>query len=398
MPYRLALPDTTASLDPIARANELFVADTRSEKINLGIGVYTDETGTVPLMRAVREAEQLIFDAAMPHRYLPIAGLRDFNRQMQALALGDDARRAVTVQTLGGTGALALAAAFLKQVHSGAEVLISDPSWENHRAIFEAAGFLVGTYPYYDAVTHAVAFDAMIDRLGRAASGSIVVLHACCHNPTGLDLDDDQWDRVIDVIAAGGLMPVCDMAYQGFGRGLVEDREPIRRLVARSLDVVVATSLSKSLALYGDRVGGLTVVTSSNDETSRAATRLNRIVRSSYSNPPTHGAAIASAVFASTELRRVWEDELTGMRTRIDRMRIRLCAELARLAPSKDLSFIARQRGMFSYTGLSEAEVARLHACDAIHLLATGRLCVAALNDGNVQRAAEAIGRVLCAR
>jgi aromatic-amino-acid transaminase len=399
----LALPDLSVPQDVITRANERFAADTRPDKINLGIGVYCDETGAVPLMRAVRVAERQLFDAAAPHRYLPIGGLQDFTRLVQALVLGDDSvaiaeQRAVTVQTLGGTGALSLAATFLAQADGSARVLISDPSWENHRAIFEAAGFAVATYPYYDDVAHAVNFDALLDRLAQAEAGTIVVLHGCCHNPTGMDLDLQQWDRVIDVVARRRLLPVCDLAYQGFGHGVADDRGVVDRMVARGLDVLVANSLSKSFSLYGDRIGGLTVVTHSPGQTPRVSARLQRIIRSTYSNPPTHGAAIVSRVLASPALRLVWEEELNGMRARIDDMRTRLHSRLTHLAVGQDLSFIVRQRGMFSYTGLTPDEVEVLVRNHAIHLLSTGRMCVAALNESNLERVAAAFAAVLLQR
>lgn len=403
MSLRIAWPDSTVPLDAIARANAAFLADRRPDRLNLGIGVYTDAQGAVPLMEAVRLAERQLVETAAPHRYLPIEGLAAYDRCVQALVLGDDepaiaTGRTVTFQTLGGTGALHLAALLLRQSRGDATVLISDPSWDNHRAIFEAAGFPVDTYPYADPVVHAVAFDALIARLARTPAGTIVVLHVCCHNPTGMDLDDVQWDRIVDVVADRGLIPVCDLAYQGFGSGLVGDRQVIRRMVARGLDVLVASSLSKSFALYGDRVGALTVVTSSAGETVKVTARLNRIVRSSYSNPPTHGAAIAATVLSSPALRAVWTAELDGMRRRIEAMRAGLCERLAALAPAHDMSFIASQRGMFSYTGLRADEVATLNVDHAIHLVSTGRLCVAALNDANIDRVASALGAVLAAR
>ena len=403
MSLRIALPDDAVPLDQIARANEAFASDRREHRLNLGIGVYTDEQGAVPLMRAVRLAERQLFDAGAPHRYLPIGGLESYKRCAQALALGPEepaigAGRAVTIQTLGGTGALSLAANLLRQLRADADVLISDPSWDNHRAIFETAGFAVNTYPYDDPAAHAVAFDALMARLARAAAGTIVVLHVCCHNPTGMDLDDDQWDRLMDVIVERELMPVCDMAYQGFGRGIVADRDVIRRMLARGIDLLVASSLSKSFALYGDRVGALTVVTSSASDAIKVAACLNRIVRSTYSNPPTHGAAIAATVLSSGELQAIWTGELDAMRQRIEAMRTRLCARLVAIAPEHDLSFIAKQRGMFSFTGLRADEVAALNADHAIHLLPNGRMCIAALNEGNLDQVANALGDILLKR
>jgi aromatic-amino-acid transaminase len=291
-----------------------------------------------------------------------------------------------------------LAARFVQLARPQAQVFVGVPSWENHRAIFEAAGCTVQSHPYYDAERHAIDFDAMIAVLGRAPRGSAWVLHACCHNPTGMDLSEAQWERLVDLAAARELLPICDLAYQGFGLGLDEDRRVVRRLEARGFEFLVAHSMSKSFALYGERVGSLTAVMASPEQAKLAAATLRRVVRSSYSNPPTQGAALVAEVLNSPELAALWEGELDGMRSRIVSMRARLAEELARLAPSQDMSFTARQRGLFSYTGLTGAEVAQLREGHGIHLLETGRMCVAALNPGNLSAVVEGLGDVLRAR
>ena len=403
MQLRLALPETVTAKDPVRRANEAFDADTRADKINLGIGVYADAAGRLPLLQAVRGAEQLLHARGAAHAYLPIRGLKAYNDAVRALVLGRDSAaiaqgRALTVQALGGTGALTLAARLLKRARPDAEVLISDPTWDNHRAIFEAAGLLVRSYPYLDAAGQGVDFDALCRALRQARPGSIVLLHACCHNPTGVDLSDAQWDELLDLMAANSLLPMCDLAYQGFGAGLALDRKPLRRMEALGFEFLVASSLSKSMALYGERVGALTLVAASPQQAAVADSLLQGLVRSSYSNPPTQGAALAAEVLGSPELSALWQSELDGMRERIVGMRTQLAERLSLQVASghgRDLSFIKRQRGMFSYTGLRPDEVAQLREHDGIHLLETGRLCIAALNPGNLDRVARAIGQVL---
>ena len=296
-----------------------------------------------------------------------------------------------------------LAAAIGKYFERGgdAEVLVSDPTWDNHRAIFEAAGLIVRSYPYLDAARQGVDFDAMLDALRLARPGSIVVLHACCHNPTGVDLSDAQWDAVLDLMAANSLFPMCDLAYQGFASGLDLDSQPLRRMEALGLEFLVASSLSKSMALYGERVGALTLVAASAQQAGAADSLLQGLVRSSYSNPPTHGAALAAEVLGSSELSALWRAELDGMRERIVSMRAQLTERLSQQVdprPGRDLSFITCQRGMFSYTGLRADEVARLREQAGIHLIETGRLCIAALNAGNLDRVAQAMSDVLNAR
>lgn len=406
MRLRLDLPEPMTAKDPVRRANEAYAADTRADKINLGIGVYTDVRGRLPLLQAIRRAEEVLQARSAAHAYLPIHGLKTYNDAVRALVLGHDSEaiaegRALTVQALGGTGALALAARLLKIARPNAQVLVSDPTWDNHRAIFEAAGLVVRSYPYLDPAGQGVDFDALCCVLRLARPGSIVVLHACCHNPTGVDLSDAQWDELLDLMAANSLLPMCDLAYQGFGAGLALDREPLRRMEALGFEFLVASSLSKSMALYGERVGALTLVAASAQQAAAADSLLQGLVRSSYSNPPTQGAALAAEVLGSSELSALWQSELGGMRERIVGMRSQLAERLSQqVAPGlgRDRSFITRQRGMFSYTGLRADEVAQLRELDGIHLIETGRLCIAALNPGNLDRVAQAMGRVLNAR
>jgi aromatic-amino-acid transaminase len=301
----------------------------------------------------------------------------------------------LTIEALGGTGALKVGADYLRRLLPDATVFISDPSWENHRALFEYAGFAVQTYPYYDSLTRGVNFDAMIAGLNALPAGSIVVLHACCHNPTGADLDAAQWGAVIEVIGARGLVAFVDMAYQGFADGISEDALALDLFVASGLQFLVASSFSKSFSLYGERVGALSVVTANRDESARVLSQIKRIVRTNYSSPPTHGGAVVAAVLASPELRRVWEGELAEMRARILAMRASLVDKLQGRGGAQDFAFIARQRGMFSYTGLSVEQVDRLRDEYGIYAVSTGRICVAALNTRNIDYVAEAIAGVL---
>ena len=389
-----------APRDPILGLNETFNADPRTTKVNLGVGVYFDDSGKIPLLNAVKAAEQARL-ASMPSRgYQPIDGLAAYNKAVQVMLFGQDSPllaegKVVTAQALGGTGALKVGADYLKRLLSDATVYISDPSWENHRAIFENAGFPVDIYPYYDAATRGVDFAAMKSRLATLPAGSIVVLHACCHNPTGADLSEAQWREVIEVVKARGLVPFIDMAYQGFADGIAEDALALDLFVASGLQFFVSTSYSKSFSLYGERVGALSVVTASKDESARVLSQIKRLIRSNYSNPPTHGGAVVAAVLASAELRQMWEAELVGMRDRIKSMRSGLVEKLKAKGVAQDFSFVVKQRGMFSYTGLSAEQVARLQSEFGVYAVNTGRICIAALNSKNIDYAAEAIAAVL---
>ncbi|OZI34097.1 aromatic amino acid aminotransferase [Bordetella genomosp. 10] len=390
----------SAPLDPIMRLFEAYNADPSDRKLNLVVGVYTDAEGRIPVLRAVRQAEDDWVAQGRPKNYRPIEGTPGYRQGVQALLFGADSevvrtRRATTLQSVGGTGALKIGADVLKRIAPDATVAISAPSWENHRALFEAAGFPVVEYPYYDPAAHAVRFDAMVDFLRRLPQGSIVVLHACCHNPTGNDLDAAQWRTIVDVCTERKLTPFVDIAYQGFGDGLAEDALAVRLFAEAGRDFFVASSFSKSFSLYGERVGAVTIVCADPADTPRVEALAKRLVRTNYSNPPTHGAAIVETVLQTPALRRSWEDELESMRTRIRDMRLRLAQGLASRAPGRSFQFIVDQKGMFSYSGLGAEEIGRLRTEDGIYALDTGRICVAALNDGNIDRVVDAIGRVL---
>ncbi|MGC8808286.1 MAG: amino acid aminotransferase [Thiomonas sp.] len=389
-----------APRDPILGLNEQFAADPNPNKVNLGIGVYTDADGKLPLLACVKAAEAQMMQAPKPRGYLPIDGIAAYDKAVQGLVFGEGSEavtsgRVATVQGLGGTGGLKVGADFLKRVNPNAQVLISDPSWENHRALFEAAGFTVGTYPYYDAAKQGVNVDAMLATLNAASAGTIVVLHACCHNPTGYDLTPAQWDQVIATLKARGLVPFLDMAYQGFGEGIAEDGAVIQQFLTSGMDFFVATSFSKSFSLYGERVGALSVVCASKDEAARVLSQLKRVIRSNYSNPPTHGAQIVATVLGSPELRAQWEQELAGMRERIRAMRSTLVDKLTAAGVKGDLSYITRQKGMFSYSGLNPAQMERLRTEFGVYGVSTGRICVAALNLHNVDYVAKAIATVM---
>ena len=389
-----------APRDPILGLNEQFQADSNPSKVNLGVGVYTDENGKLPLLACVKEAENLLSESPKPRNYLPIDGIPAYDKAVQALVFGTgsealQAGRVVTVQALGGTGGLKLGADFLKRLNPAARVLISDPSWENHRALFEAAGFDVGTYPYYDAANRGIAFDAMLAALNQAAAGTIVVLHACCHNPTGYDLTAAQWAQVIAALAARDLVPFLDMAYQGFGEGIAEDGAVIQQFVASGLSFFVSTSFSKSFSLYGERVGALSIVCTSKDEAARVLSQLKRVIRTNYSNPPTHGAQVVAMVLSTPALRAQWEQELASMRERIRGMRAALVDRLQAQGVKADLGFITRQKGMFSYSGLNAEQMETLRAQYGIYGVSTGRICVAALNSHNIDYVAKAMAAAM---
>ena len=389
-----------APRDPILGLNEAFNADTRTSKVNLGVGVYCNEEGRIPLLRAVVEAETQRVAQHASRGYLPIDGIAAYDQAVQKLLFGAEspllaAGRVITTQAVGGTGALKIGADFLKQLQPDAVVAISDPSWENHRALFETAGFPVQNYRYYDAATHDVNRAGMLEDLNALPSGSIVVLHACCHNPTGVDLTPADWQNVLDVVKAKGLIPFLDMAYQGFGDGIDEDAAAVRLFAGSGLSFFVSSSFSKSFSLYGERVGALSIITESKEESARVLSQVNRVIRTNYSNPPTHGATIAAAVLNSPELRAMWEDELAEMRLRIRGMRLQMVELLSKKAPGHDFSFVARQRGMFSFSGLTVEQVTRLRTEFGIYALDTGRICVASLNQRNIEAVTDAIVQVI---
>src|SRR3954463_954140 len=389
-----------APADPILGVTEAYVKDTNPKKVNLGVGVYYDDNGKVPVLECVKRAEAERLKAAPPFSYLPIDGLAAYDRAVQELVFGKDAgvvkeKRVVTVQALGGTGGLKIGADFLKQIAPRSEVWISDPSWENHRQLFEAAGFTVRNYPYYDPKTSGLDFPGMCKALDALPAGAIVVLHACCHNPTGVDLNEANWREVLAIVQRRALVPFLDLAYQGFADGLDQDAFAARLFGNAMSPVFLSSSFSKSFSLYGERVGAFSLVAASPDEAARVLSQLKRIVRTNYSNPPGHGSQLVAAVLASGELRALWEQELAGMRDRIKRMRLDLVSKIKDRVPNSDFSFILQQRGMFSYSGLTKEQVQRLRKEYSIYAIETGRVCVAALNSSNVGYVADAIAKVI---
>jgi aromatic-amino-acid transaminase len=384
-----------APADPILGVTEAFVADTNPRKVNLGVGVYTDDDGKIPLLECVRHAESERLKGAPPRGYLPIDGLAAYDNAVQKLVFQEENKAIVTVQALGGTGGLRIGADFLKQMNPAAEVWISEPSWENHRQLFEAAGFKVKSYRYYDPVTRGLDASGMLAALDTIPPGSIVVLHACCHNPTGVDLDHERWGEVLEIVRARGLIPFLDLAYQGFADGLEADAYAARLFGKAMSPVFLSSSFSKSFSLYGERVGALSVVTGSPEEAKRVLSQLKRIVRTNYSNPPTHGCQIVATVLSSDQLRSLWDRELGAMRDRIKAMRKRLVESIHAKVPNADFSFVLKQRGMFSYSGLTKDQVRRLREEYSIYTIDTGRICVAALTTKNVDHVANAIASVI---
>ena len=389
-----------APRDPILGLNEAFNADTRPTKVNLGVGVYTNEEGRIPLMRAVEEAENALTATHAPRGYLPIEGIAAYDQAVQTLLFGAGSTlaqegRVITAQALGGTGALKVGADFLKRLLPDAAVAISDPSWENHRALFEAAGFPVRNYRYYDAFSNGVNRGGLLADLKNLPARSIVVLHACCHNPTGVDLSMDDWQAILEILREREHVPFLDIAYQGFGDGIEEDAAAVRLFAESGMTFFVSSSFSKSFSLYGERVGALSIVTGSQDETSRVLSQLKRVIRTNYSNPPTHGASVVAAVLNTPELRAMWEAELGEMRDRIRSMRLAMVEQLTALGAKRDFGFVAEQRGMFSYSGLTVEQVERLKNEFGIYAVGTGRICVAALNNGNLDSVTRAIHAVL---
>jgi aromatic-amino-acid transaminase len=389
-----------APKDPILGVTETFVADQNPKKVNLGVGVYTDDNGKVPVLECVKRAEAERAKSGAPKSYLPIDGLAAYDQAVQELVFGKDspkvgAKHIVTVQALGGTGGLKIGADFLRILSPNATVWISDPSWENHRALFEGAGFTVKPYPYYDATTRGLNFAGMKAGLQALPAGAIAILHSCCHNPTGVDLTQEQWREVLDIVRARGLVPFLDLAYQGFADGVDADAYA-PRLFAEALPfVLLSSSFSKSVSLYGERIGATSVVCGSAEEAARVLSQLKRVVRANYSNPPTTGADIVARILTTPELRKQWDEEVAGMRDRIKAMRKGLVEGIHRRVPGADFSFILRQRGMFSYSGLTKAQVGRLRSEFSIYAVDTGRICVAALTSKNLDYVADAIAKVI---
>ena len=389
-----------APRDPILGLNEQFAADANPNKVNLGVGVYFDDNGKLPLLECVQAAEKAMMEKPTARGYLPIDGIAAYDNGVKALVFGAESNvvksgRVATVQAIGGTGGLKIGADFLKKLNPNAKVLISNPSWENHKAIFTNAGFEVGAYAYYDSATRSIDFAGMLADLNAAAAGTVVVLHACCHNPTGYDITAAQWDEVIAVVKAKGLIPFLDMAYQGFGHGIAEDGAVIGKFVAAGLNIFVSTSFSKSFSLYGERVGALSVVANDKEEAARVLSQLKIVIRTNYSNPPTHGGAVVAAVLNNPELRALWEKELGEMRVRIKAMRQKLVDGLKAAGVQQDMGFITTQIGMFSYSGLSKDQMVRLRTEFGVYGTDTGRMCVAALNSKNIDYVCQSIAKVV---
>jgi len=389
-----------APRDPILGLNEQFAADTNPNKVNLGVGVYFDDNGKLPLLECVQAAEKTMMAHPSARGYLPIDGIAAYDTAVKHLVFGADSEpvtsgRVATVQGLGGTGGLKVGADFLRHLNPKAKVLISDPSWENHRGLFTNAGFTVETYAYYDASKKDINFDGMLASLNAAPAGTVVVLHACCHNPTGYDITPTQWDQVVEVVKTKNLTAFLDMAYQGFGHGIKEDGAVIQKFVAAGLNFLVSTSFSKSFSLYGERVGALSVVCKDKEECGRVLSQLKIVIRTNYSNPPIHGGAVVAAVLGNPELRALWEKELGEMRVRIKAMRQKMVDGLKAAGVKQDMGFITRQIGMFSYSGLTKDQMVRLRNEFGVYGTDTGRMCVAALNSKNIDHVCASIAKVV---
>jgi len=386
--------------DPIIGLTEAFNNDSNPAKVNLGVGVYQDANGKIPVLKVVRAAEARYYEQEATKSYLPIDGLATYNKEVQKLLFGADSQviaegRAVTVQGLGGTGSLKIGADFLRRFLHESQIWISSPSWENHQMLFESAGFKVNSYPYYDPETHGLNFNGMLETLKTLPEKGIVVLHACCHNPTGVDLSTEQWQLVIDVIKQRNLVPFMDFAYQGFGESLDADAYAVRAFAEAGIQCLIASSFSKSFALYRERVGALTILTESGEESKRVLSQVKRVIRTNYSNPPSHGAQIVALVLSDPELRGQWEAELTEMRERIQQMRDKFVEMLREKGIEQDFSFIKQQRGMFSYSGLNPEQVKTLREKNSLYIVGSGRICLAAMNDNNIGGICEAIADVL---
>lgn len=386
--------------DPILSLVETFQKDTRQPKVNLGIGLYYDEQGRLPLLKSVKQAEVTRATAPTARPYLPMEGAVNYREAIQHLIWGADheavlAGRIATIQSIGGSGALKVGADFLKRYFPNSEMLVSDPTWDNHRSIFEGAGIKVGTYPYFDAQTGGVAFDAMIAHFETLPKHTIVLLHPCCHNPTGVDLSNEQWTQVIKVVKSRELIAFLDIAYQGFGDGLEEDAYAIHAMTEAGVTFFLSNSFAKNMSIYGERCGGLSVICPTAAEAQLVLGQLKFTIRRNYSSPPTHGSQIVAAVLNDAGLRAMWVNEVAEMRSRIQAMRQKLYGVLSAKVAGRDFSYFIKQRGMFSYTGLTPAQVERLKDEFAVYLVRSGRMCVAGLNEGNIDYVANAMAAVL---
>lgn len=386
--------------DPILSLQQAYLAEPRADKVNLGIGAYQDETGAIPTLRSVAAVRPELAADLAPTPYQPIAGSKIYRDLVTELVLGDDRyqkvrERTVAIQSLGGSGALRVGCDMLQRYFPDSQVFISDPSWPNHQAIFEAGGFEVSSYRYFDTATNGVDFDGMLADLQKMAPRSIVILHPACHNPTGADLTRPQWDEVVKVLVARDLLPFLDMAYQGFGDGIEQDAYAVHAMVDAGLSLLLSVSFSKTFSLYGERCGALVGVCAYADEAERVLSQMEMSIRANYSSPPTFGGRIVARVLADAALRQDWMDEVGEMRTRMLEMRARLHAGMKARAPTLNVDYLLTQRGMFSYTGLSAAQVQKLQIEHGIFAVGSGRICVSGLRDDNVDRVAEAIAKVM---
>lgn len=386
--------------DPILSLNEDFLKDPRPDKINLSIGIYFDDAGRIPVLESVRRAEAQVIAANGPKPYLPIEGAANFRSAVQALLFGADheavaSGRIATIQSVGSSGGLKVGADFIRRWFPDSGVWVSDPTWDNHRSMFEGAGITVQTYPYYDPATGGVRFGEMLAALRELPRRSVVLLHACCHNPTGVDLSRAQWDELIPLLVSRGLIPYLDLAYQGFGDGIAEDAYAVRALAAAGASFFIANSFSKSMSVYGERCGALSVVCPDAAQAALVLGQLKFTVRRNYSSPPIHGGQIVARVLSDATLRPLWEGELAAMRERILAMRRALHGVISAKVPGRDFGYFLTQRGMFSYTGLSAAQVDRLREQFGVYMVRSGRICVAGLNQSNVEPAAAAMAAVI---
>lgn len=386
--------------DPILSLNEAFGKDTRPNKINLSIGIYFDDNGKIPMLPSVRAAELKVVEAAGARPYLPMEGAANFRTAVQHLLFGADRPavkegRVVTLQTVGSSGGLKVGADFVKRYFPNTTMLVSDPTWDNHRAVFEGSGLPVKTYPYYNSETGGLRFDEMLASLKQVEEKSVVLLHACCHNPTGVDLTKAQWEQLVPVLKERNLIPFLDLAYQGYGDGIEEDAFAIRLLADQGLSFFVANSFSKSMSLYGERCGALSVVCPDAAQAVNVLGQMKAIIRRNYSNPPMHGGQLVATVLTDPTLRPMWEAEVVAMRDRIQAMRKALHDVLVAKVPGRDFSYFLTQRGMFSYTGLTAAQCDRLKEEFGVYVVRSGRMCVAGLNTRNVEATAAAMAAVL---
>ena len=391
---------TMAPADPILGLTDAFKKDTNPQKINIGVGVYKDEVGNTPILKSVKQAEKILLDEEKTKTYLSIQGTAEYGKCVQELIFGKSnelltSNRAVTVQAPGGTGALRIAGDFMHKFFPNAKVWLSDPTWPNHNKVFDAAGLETRTYSYYDSTTNGLNFDKMLKSLSTASPGDIIVLHACCHNPTGVDLSNTQWLQLVDIIEKQNLLPLFDFAYQGFGSGLDEDAFAIRTFAKKIKNFFVANSFSKNFGLYNERVGALTLVTESADEAAKAFSQLKICVRANFSNPPAHGAAVVTKILSTPELRKLWMNEVTEMRERIHGYRDKFVAALKAEGIKQNFDFIRKQRGMFSYTGLSVDQVLKLRSEYSIFFANSGRISLAGVNDKNINRLCHSFAEVL---